>query len=356
MPLWHSKANGGIMIHDRPHIRLPHLSAATCAAIATMTVLACSDSPTSPEDTAGTVYLEQALDILEANSLHKYEVDWGQLRSTVWQEAGQLQAPSDAYPSIRRALSLIGEKHSFLLTPDEVRNRENCVNRDPLVRVAANLSDKATPVGYVRVESAVCQGSSELATVYQRRIERVDTVGVCGWIVDLRGNGGGNIAPMIGGVGPIVGEGVLGYFVGPDSTKPWAYENGSVLVGEDVVASVVAPYALRESSPPVVVLVNSVTASAAEATFLSFVGRPNTYSIGASTAGYSTANKGFLLSDSAVLAVTTAVMADRTGRTYGGAVFPERLSGGDRTLNPETDYSYRLALEWLAQRDPCAIQ
>jgi C-terminal processing protease CtpA/Prc len=32
----------------------------------------------------------------------------------------------------------------------------------------------------------------------------------CGWIVDLRGNGGGNIWAMLAGVGPILGEGELG--------------------------------------------------------------------------------------------------------------------------------------------------
>ena len=31
----------------------------------------------------------------------------------------------------------------------------------------------------------------------------------------LRGNGGGNMWPMIAGVGPLLGEGPLGYFIGP---------------------------------------------------------------------------------------------------------------------------------------------
>lgn len=313
----------------------------------------CADSPTAVEPTAGTEYLEAALDILAANSRHKYEVDWDRLRSTVWKDAGKLNEPADAYPAIRHALDLVGDRHSFLLTPEEVVERVTCVNAPPYVRVAPDPSGTAPPVGYVRVGSAVCPGSSELATAYQREIERIDTAGVCGWIVDLRGNGGGNISPMIGGVGPIVGEGVLGYFVGPDSAKPWAYRNGSVLIGGNTAATVTDPYELRDASPPVVVLVNGVTASAAEATYLSFVGRPNTHTIGGWTAGYSTANTAFLLSDSAVLAVTTAVMADRTGQTYGGYIVPERVTGGDGTLNPDTDRAYRYALEWLAERESC---
>lgn len=339
---------------DALSVKVSLWRAAAWAVIMAVGLTGCADAPTAVEATPGTEYLEAALDILETNSRHKYEVDWSRLRSTVWKDAGTLNEPADAYGAIRNALDLVGDQHSFLLTPAEVHQRVSCVNPPPYVRVAPNLSETATPVGYMRVGSAVCPGSSELAAAYQRAIEGVDTTGVCGWIVDLRGNGGGNIAPMIGGVGPIVGEGVLGYFVGPDSTKPWAYRNGAVLVGENAVATVADPYELRDPAPPVVVLVDGVTASAAEATYLSFVGRPNTHTIGGWTAGFSTANTAFLLSDSAVLAVTTAVMADRTGQIYGGYIVPERVAGGDGSLNPETDRAYRYALEWLAERQSCA--
>ena len=41
----------------------------------------------------------------------------------------------------------------------------------------------------------------------------------CGWIIDLRGNGGGNMYPMLAGLKPFLGDTVLGAFVGPDKTR-----------------------------------------------------------------------------------------------------------------------------------------
>ena len=44
------------------------------------------------------------------------------------------------------------------------------------------------------------------------------------WIVDLRGNYGGNIWPMIAGVGPVLGEGIIGWIVYNDSEYEREYQ------------------------------------------------------------------------------------------------------------------------------------
>lgn len=56
----------------------------------------------------------------------------------------------------------------------------------------------------------------------------LDAPDLVGWIVDLRGNGGGNMWPMIAGVGPVLGEGTAGAFVDPDDNVTlWGYANGA---------------------------------------------------------------------------------------------------------------------------------
>ena len=49
----------------------------------------------------------------------------------------------------------------------------------------------------------------------QDQIKIMDHPYNIGWIVDLRGNGGGNMWPMLAGIGPILGEGIAGYFIDP---------------------------------------------------------------------------------------------------------------------------------------------
>ena len=47
-----------------------------------------------------------------------------------------------------------------------------------------------------------------------------------GWIVDLRGNTGGNMWPMLTGIGPILGDGTVGSFVAADGNITWFYQDG----------------------------------------------------------------------------------------------------------------------------------
>lgn len=322
---------------------------------AALQAAACGESPIESWDsTPGEVYLDEALDLLETHSLHRYEVDWSELRKTVRSEAGRLETPQDAYPAVRHALDLIGERHSRLIEPAD-RDSPDYVDPAPLIRLAPTFGGITARIGYVRVEEAVGKAIDELATSYHRGIERVDTTGVCGWIVDLRNNDGGSMWPMIAGIGPIVGEGVLGYSLHPDSVaETWSYAAGASRKDGVPYAKVADPYVLAASAPPpVAVLVNQRTASSAEATFLSFVGRPGTRSIGRGTAGYSTTNYGYAMSDGAVLLITVAVMADRTGKAYGGRIWPDTLSSGDGTLDPESDLAYGAALKWLAAQGDC---
>ena len=115
-----------------------------------------------------------------------------------------------------------------------------------------------------------------------------------------------------------------------------------------------APYELIEPDPPVAVLADQSTASSGEAAFISFKGRPETWSAGVRTFGVSTANRGFTLSDGALLVLTVSTMADRTGRLYGGPVPVDEQIGGPRSLDPGTDNPLRLAMAWLGGRPACA--
>ena len=84
-------------------------------------------------------------------------------------------------------------------------------------------------------------------------------------------------------------------------------------------------------------------ASSGEAVLISFVGAAHARSFGEPTAGFATANVAFDLPDGALLAITTARMADRTGRTYGNTpIAPDELVGNGDVLNT--------AIEWLGSR------
>src|SRR5690606_31473534 len=124
-------------------------------------------------------------------------------------------------------------------------------------------------------------GGSHMAQVaYANRLQSLikyhDSSGTCGWILNLRGNSGGNLWPMLVGVGPLLGEGELAAAVYPDGEQRaiW-YEDGKGGFGEYVQLRVTEPpYTLRDPQAPLAILVDARTASSAEVRVAAARGRP----------------------------------------------------------------------------------
>lgn len=279
--------------------------------------------PLPPTSAVARAYLNEVVDSMQAHSIRRLEIDWTRFRSRVHAAAPSAQHIQDAYPAIQEALALLGDGHSSYLAAN---GQVFSVPTRTCTSSGAQVPEIPENIGYVKV--GAFSGGGPAATAFaqgiQDAIRAADRDGLVGWIVDLRGNLGGNMWPMVAGVGPLVGEGTLGYFVDPDgSRKTWSYAQGASRLDGQVLEAVPAPYTLRRPAPKIAVLVDNAVASSGEATFISFVGRPNTRSFGVPTCGASTANAPFFLSDGAGLNLTVSTMADRTGKAYGAAVVPD---------------------------------
>src|SRR5690606_8339193 len=145
-----------------------------------------------------------------------------------------------------------------------------------------------------------------------------------GWIVDVRGNTGGNMWPMIAGVGPLLGQGLVGHFIDPEGAQQaWSYEGGEARLDGVPIARAPSPYELAGPLPRIAVLTDTRVASSGEAVVIAFRGRENARSFGSPTCGLSTANRRFALSHGASINLTVSTMADRIKREYGDAVQPD---------------------------------
>ena len=109
-------------------------------------------------------------------------------------------------------------------------------------------------------------------------------------------------------------------------------------------------------SAPVAVLVDSSTASSAEAITIAFHGRPETRFFGTRTAGKSTAVQPFKLDDGAELYLTTAIDADRTGKPYPNGFTPDEIIPFNSSTMPQTsnDPVVLAAQNWLVASIPTA--
>jgi carboxyl-terminal processing protease len=334
-----------------------------------------TDSPPPRPSTASPAqiekYLTDALALIRSNALFSDTVDW----DTVGQQATETTAQAHGYPGTHRLLSSVvkqaGGRHSRLIPPypvprpdrqgtaadDQARKadgqeaaagQERSVGRadaaaGPLLP-AARIIDG---VGYISLPPL--PGGAQLArryvTVGSKQIDAAATAQPRGWIVDLRDNTGGDMWPMLAVVAGLLHRGVLGYFARPDHRmQAWSLNRWFVSLGRRPMARARARGRfLRPDQSPVAVLTSSRTASAAEAVLLALRSQSPVRTIGAPTAGMTTANHTHLLRDGSRLMISEAYYADAGRQLITGPIGPDQRAGQDGGGD-----ALAAALEWIA--------
>lgn len=299
-------------------------------------------------------YLNDALDILQTHSLKRADIDWPTLRANTLRRARTAQELADTYEAIRYALGKLGDHHSFFLDPVQSANLTQVEISDAPDPEGELVNEK---LGYV-VLPTFWSGNQALISEYASQVRDIirtlDSNNPCGWVVDVRQNRGGNMWPMLAGIGPILGEGHVGAFIEPNGQQmDWFYADGASRRGGEIAAQVNGEaYQLQRLNPPVAVLIGPLTASSGEAVVIAFQGRPNTRSFGWITMGLTTANNGYPLSDGATIVLTVATFADRTGQQYGKTIAADDIvSDLPNTVQDEVIVT---ASQWLMEQPACA--
>ena len=158
----------------------------------------------------------------------------------------------------------------------------------------------------------------------QDKIKEFDNKNIESWIIDISNNTGGNMWPMLLGLGPIFGEDTLGYFVDAEKEfTPWIYANGSVFLGDIRLMKLNSPYILKNQIKKIAVIIDNRTCSSGEAIATAFIGAKNCKLFGENTVGNSTANVSHKLRDGACICLTESKFADRNRVIYGKSIHPD---------------------------------
>ncbi|MFF2526852.1 S41 family peptidase [Streptomyces liangshanensis] len=296
----------------------------------------------TPEASA---YLASALEVMEKHSLVRADVDWPKVRRDAVARAGKARTPAETYAAIRQALRDLDDAHSTFFDPREASEALNAPADELMLPEGRRL---AGGIGYLMLPPVPSDG---VAAPYVRSgrsaVGALDGQGVCGWIIDVRSNSGGDMWGPLAAVGPVLGDGTVGAAVYADGGKaPWTIEKGTPRQYLDEWGS--AP-PLARPMPPVAVLTSGRTASAAEAVTIAFRGRPHTRTFGQPTAGVPTANAPYRLSDGALVILTVAREADRDGRVHNGAIAPDVNVPAGRGSN----HLLKVATDWLRAQGGC---
>ncbi|HJR70364.1 MAG TPA: S41 family peptidase [Gammaproteobacteria bacterium] len=324
--------------------------------------------PTSslpPPSPAAARYVERALAIIEENSVNRELIDWRAFRSAVLEQARGADTVAASHLAVRFAMSHLADGHSYFMAPRQMTAIADApvgnarTGRDP---VAARSELLASSVGYLRLPGFAGGTHTDqvaFAVELQRHIARLDAADACGFVLDLRSNSGGNLWPMLVGIGPLLGDGEVAIAIDPSGTRtPVWYRDGKAGLGDSVQLRVrEAPYRLRNALAPIAVLADRSTASAAEIIAGALGTRIDARRFGTPTRGAVTGTRIFPLADGAALVLAVTQTGDRNGRVYSGPLDPDEVvearAGGVALADQPV---VRAALEWLQSRPACQVR
>jgi len=314
---------------------------------------------------------ERIVQLLEAEALYRDRVDWAAARQRLRAAGSPEEADSILEQLIARSTGNHGRwiRASTMSTPSGrlQRTAQASQLRRPATQAdpggpAAHRSGTGDPIGWISIpafkeDSAAApevrhQQQLAFAQQLQSQLSAEDQRALCGWIVDLRANQGGNMWPMLLGVAPLLstrpdGKEMIGAFKVGAAQHDWTLDSGRLLLnGRPRMGLAAAPYVLRHPAPAVAVLFGAHTASSGEMVALAFRGRPATRSFGQHTAGLSTGNTPVRLADGSMLLLTASVSVDRDLKGDGEKLVP------DVVVSDSAD-AEAAARVWLMEQPAC---
>ena len=209
-------------------------------------------------------------------------------------------------------------------------------------------------IGYIRLPGINAGGSlaqqQAAAVVVRDSVARLFPQRVRAWILDLRLNDGGAMAPMLAGIAPLLGDGHLGGFVDykGQAQEQWYLRRGNFYLDTLAITTLPAPTVRVQPNRPIAVLLSGLTASSGEIVAISLKGRPATRFFGEPTYGATTANTSYQIQGTSYLTVAGSVDADRNGQRYPLRVQPDEvITNGDSFTDLQQDTKVLAALQWL---------
>jgi carboxyl-terminal processing protease len=276
--------------------------------------------------------------IVKKNSIYSDSLDWRMIETNLKLLGNGLKTQADAKilnNYVLQQLRKAGDNHSFIQSRESAE-RYAAGNTAQDTVVAKLLPGR---IGYISIPaygSINKEAGEQFAQHIQDLIRTLDTQNqISGWIVDLRGNGGGNMYPMMAGLKPLIGNGPLGYFVKGKNKTEW-----------QIGVKVANPYKLKDANGHIAVLIGPRTGSSGEMTAITFIGKNNSKLFGEPSAGYVTANSMHALSDGSKLLLASSYCADRTGKKYLDRIYPDVVAKTQK----DSDIALTAATNWLTEK------
>ena len=270
-------------------------------------------------DDSNTRYVKKAISIMDENGIYAHGPEWEEAKSAAL--AAHPTTLEEAQEIVSQAGKVAGGKHTFLMTSSDVTDNDTSAWEMPAVVIIEN--------NIAVIKLPPFSGNEEEGIKYANTVLNALPDVLNGAIIDLRGNRGGNMYPMISAVHR---------FLPNDVILQLRTRRYNMDINVDYVLSVAKVARKAAIDCPVAILTDEWTGSSGEAVLLCFRGLKKTRTFGSPTAGYASCNQPFKLPDGSQLVLTTGTDVARTGEEF-----------CDDPIQPDvlTETPLEDALKWL---------
>lgn len=309
-------------------------------------------------------YLDTVLTVMSQQSLYKHKVDWQVLRKDLHEKTANAKSVQELKPVFASIFTTLNDQHSAIYYKKMQVSILDPMALLPQDEQSKQLTERVMK-GEFKLRSEVLDGKYGYILIPQMNMPQdkiqafaekvrlklceLNPGNLDGWIIDLRVNTGGNMYPMATGVGPLVGEGVVGGAIDADKKQvaTWRIINTNFAYDDWKPTDLPNDCEVKQSAK-VAVLIGPHTASSGETMAVMFKGRPNTRFFGKPSLGLTTTNAWLQLTDDFVLNVSTAYYADRNKKVYTGKIEPDvKIDGPVNFESLKDDAAVAAALKWL---------
>lgn len=309
-------------------------------------------------------HIDTALLILEANSLYSGKVNWPALREKVYKAAAHATTKAETFTALTLAFTELGDQHaayyigdsSFRLTDSALLKRQDDSLKAEWARGARIKTFMMEDIAYISIPT-LTGSKQEVINQYANWIydgvAKLAAQKPKGWIIDLRLNVGGNIRPMMAGLGAFFKDGIVGYYMDRSGVafEPSSFRNGEFLVDDKVQATINNKISGLIKAK-VAVLIGAGTASSGEISAVFLSTRKHTRIFGDATAGLANTTNGFVFdNDNAYFLITVASLANKKKQRLSNYVLPQKVVAANNMFsNLSEDNVVQAAKEWLRKK------
>lgn len=306
-------------------------------------------------------HIDTSLNVLKKHSLYGKKVDWRNVERQVYEKARTAKTKSDTFEALKIAFDALGDKHAVYYQYEHQYRLPNidldARQSDSLKagwKMGARIVNKMIDdVAYLSIPNMGVGKRADIdkyANWVYDAVVGLNKKNPKAWIIDLRLNGGGNIRPMLGGLGMFFEDGIVSYYVDRDgkTEDEAAFKNGEFTIDGKVQAHInnkIGPIRPKK----IAVLIGPGTASSGEGVAVVFQQRKGTKLIGNHSAGFANSTNSFTFAnDKAYFLISSAFLGGKNKKVLPEFVVPDvEVKELESFGNLPEDPAVKAAIKWL---------